>query len=154
MKIKYVHTNIIARDWKKLSLFYQRVFGCKPLAPQRDLRGDWLNRLTGIHDAHIAGEHLVLPGYEDNLPTLEIFSYDNMQDNNSKTINKVGLAHLAFEVEDIEAVLQRIKQEGGEQLGETASAKYPNDITATFVYAKDIEGNILELQNWKDNKPN
>ena len=149
MKIKYVHTNIIASDWKKLSLFYQRVFDCKPLEPQRDLRGDWLDRLTGITGAHITGEHLALPGYEGNLPTLEIFSYDNMNDNHSKTINKTGLAHLAFEVEDIDAVLQKIKQEGGEQLGEAVSAKYPGGITATFVYAKDIEGNLLELQNWQ-----
>ena len=149
MKIKYVHTNIIARDWKKLSMFYQRVFDCKPLTPQRDLRGDWLNRLTGIRDAHITGEHLAMPGYEDNLPTLEIFSYDSMDDNNQKTINKIGLAHLAFEVEDIDAILQKIKQEGGELLGEAVSAEYPNDVTATFVYAKDIEGNLLELQNWK-----
>jgi len=147
--MKYVHTNIIARDWKKLSLFYQRVFGCKPLTPQRDLCGDWLNRLTGIPDAHIVGEHLTLPGYGDNLPTLEIFSYDHMDDKNPKVINGIGLAHLAFEVEDIDAILKKIKQEGGEQLGELEKANYPNNVTATFVYAKDIEGNLLELQNWQ-----
>ena len=152
MKIKYVHTNIIARDWKNLSLFYQKVFDCKPLAPRRDLSGDWLDRLTGISKAHIVGEHLVLPGYEENLPTLEIFSYDDMQDDSSKTINKTGLVHLAFEVEDIDTILRRIKEEGGEQLGEIVSAKYPNEVTATFAYAKDIEGNLLELQNWKNNR--
>ena len=150
MKIKYVHTNIIAADWKKLSLFYQRVFGCKPIAPRRDLRGDWLNRLTGVHDAHITGEHLALPGYEGNLPTLEIFSYNSMKENDLKTLNTIGLAHLAFEVEDIDAILRMIKQEGGEQLGETVSVKYSDDLTATFAYAKDIEGNFLELQNWQN----
>lgn len=147
-----MHTNIIAGDWKKLSLFYQKVFGCEPLKPQRDLKGDWLNRLTGVPNAHITGEHLVLPGYGDNLPTLEIFSYENssdcVDDGNLKAINRKGLAHLAFEVDDIDGILQKIKQEGGEQLGEKVSAQYPNDVTATFVYAKDIEGNILELQNW------
>ena len=152
MKIKYVHTNIIARDWKKLSLFYQRVFGCKPIPPQRDLRGDWLNRLTGIPEAHIAGEHLALPGYDGNHPTLEIFSYDSMKDSNLKTIDSIGLAHLAFEVEDVDSVLKKIIQEGGEQLGEKISTEYPNKVTATFVYAKDIEGNLIELQNWKNLK--
>ena len=152
MKIKFVHTNIIARDWKKLSLFYQRVFGCKPILPQRDLRGDWLNRLTGIPDAHITGEHLALPGYEDKLPTLEIFSYDSMKDSNVKAIDSIGLAHLAFEVDDIDSILEKIKQEGGDQLGEKIHAEYPNNVTATFVYAKDIEGNLIELQNWQTPK--
>lgn len=148
MEAKYVHTNIIAKDWKKVSLFYQNVFGCKPVPPQRDLRGDWVNRLTGIPDSHIIGEHLTLPGYDGALPTLEIYSYHNMDINNPKLINGVGLAHLAFEVDDIDSFLKKIKQEGGEQLGEKVSASYPNNVTATFVYAKDIEGNLLELQSW------
>jgi predicted enzyme related to lactoylglutathione lyase len=25
---RYVHTNLIARDWRALAGFYQRVFGC------------------------------------------------------------------------------------------------------------------------------
>ena len=148
MSIKYVHTNIIAKDWEKVSLFYQRVFGCKPIG-HRDLSGDWIDRLTGIDNVHIVGEHLTLPGYDENLPTLEIFSYNSTDENNPKLINGVGLAHLAFEVNDVEAVLQKVKQEGGEQLGELVKVEYPNSVIATIVYAKDIEGNILELQNWK-----
>jgi predicted enzyme related to lactoylglutathione lyase len=147
MNVKYVHTNIIAKDWEKVSLFYQRVFGCKPIS-QRDLSGDWVDRLTGINNVHIVGEHLVLPGYDKSLPTLEIFSYNNTRDENSKFINRVGLAHLAFEVDDIEAVLQKIKQEGGGQLGEIVRMNYSDNVIASFVYAKDIEGNLLELQNF------
>ncbi|OPJ56565.1 VOC family protein [Clostridium oryzae] len=149
MKSRYVHTNIIAKDWKRISLFYQRVFGCKPIAPQRDLRGEWLDKMTGIENAHIVGEHLSVPGYDENLPTLEIFSYDNMESSNEKLINGIGLAHLAFEVDDVSAVLKKIKEEGGGQLGEMVKAEYPNNMIATFVYAKDVEGNIIELQSWE-----
>lgn len=146
--MKYVHTNIIAKDWKRLSLFYQHVFGCRPVAPQRDLKGEWLNKLTGLPNAHIVGEHLTLPGYEDNLPTLEIFSYDEMNAENPKVVNGVGLGHLAFEVDDVLAVLQRIRDEGGGQVGEPIQAEYPGHVLATLVYARDIEGNIIELQSW------
>jgi predicted enzyme related to lactoylglutathione lyase len=148
MKIRYVHTNIIAKDWKKVSLFYQRVFGCKPVPPQRDLSGEWLDELTGIKDVHIMGEHLALPGYEEFLPTLEIFSYSSMNTDNPKAINSIGLAHLAFEVDDVQAILQKIKEEGGGQVGELIKTEYPNKVIATFVYAKDVEGNIIELQSW------
>jgi predicted enzyme related to lactoylglutathione lyase len=40
MKIKFTHTNIIAKDWKKLSQFYQEVFECVPVPPERDMQGD------------------------------------------------------------------------------------------------------------------
>jgi catechol 2,3-dioxygenase-like lactoylglutathione lyase family enzyme len=61
----------------------------------------------------------------------------------------MGLAHLAFEVDDVPAALQTLLDEGGTQLGEIVTAKYPNNVTATFVYARDIEGNIIELQSWE-----
>lgn len=146
--MRYVHTNLIARDWKKLSLFYQRVFHCKPAPPLRDLSGEWLDRLTGLSNAHIVGEHLVLPGYGEDHPTLEIFSYGEMNSDNPKALNGIGLGHLAFEVEDVPAVLEQILNEGGSQVGELVRTEYPGHVTATFVYAKDIEGNIIELQSW------
>ncbi len=149
IKIRYAHTNIIANDWKRVSLFYQKVFGCKPVPPQRNLKGEWLDKLTGIPNAHITGEHLMLPGYEGNFPTLEIFSYDSMTDTHPGCINGAGIAHLAFEVEDVAAVLERVRQEGGGQVGELIKTEYPDNVTATFVYARDIEGNIIELQSWK-----
>ena len=42
--MKYVHTNIIAQDWKFLSQFYIDVFGCKPVPPERRLSGEWIGR--------------------------------------------------------------------------------------------------------------
>lgn len=148
MGTRYVHTNVIAKDWKRLSLFYQRVFGCRPVPPPRDLKGEWLDKLTGIENVHITGEHLILPGYSDQLPTLEIFSYESMEEGSLKALNRTGLAHLAFEVDDVPAMLQRVLDEGGAQIGELVQAQYPGDVTATFVYAADPEGNILELQSW------
>jgi len=113
MNIRYAHTNIIAKDWKQLSLFYQRVFGCQPIPPERNLHGKWLDNLTGINSAHITGEHLAMPGYDGNHPTLEIFSYDSINTDSPKSLNGVGLAHLAFEVDDVPAMLQKVIDEGG-----------------------------------------
>lgn len=150
MKIKFTHTNIIAKDWKKLSLFYQDVFGCVPVPPERDIQGDWIEQMTGIKGAHIRGEHLRLPGYEDELPTLEIFSYDDAVDGGIPKINRTGFGHIAFEVEDVDAMLAKILAADGGQIGERIVADYPNNVVATFVYATDPEGNIVELQNWKN----
>lgn len=144
---RYAHTNIIAKDCPKLIEFYKDVFHCKSIGETRDLRGEWLDRLTGLSNVHIVGEHLCFPGYEKDHPTLEIFSYDTMEDSCS-ALNKCGLAHLAFEVDDVEKTLQLLLQKGGSQIGEVIKTKYEDGRNAVFVYATDCEGNIIELQNW------
>lgn len=144
---RYAHTNIIAKDCRKLIDFYKEVFQCKSIGETRDQRGEWLDKLTGIPNAHIVGEHLCLPGYGEDHPTLEIFSYDEMEDFHH-AVNQCGLAHLAFEVEDVEKTLQLLLQKGGKQIGEVVRTEYPDGRKAVFVYAADCEGNIVELQSW------
>lgn len=79
--MRYIHTNIVAKDWKRLSEFYINVFGCCAVkSPERKLSGDWLDRATGLSGARLEGVHLLLPGFEASGPTLEIFSYDRMEE--------------------------------------------------------------------------
>ncbi|MBE6022395.1 MAG: VOC family protein [Cellulosilyticum sp.] len=147
---RYVHTNIVARDKNKLIDFYKKVLHCCSIGEVRDLQGQWLDKMTGLNHAHITGEHLVLPGYENSLPTIEIFSYDELKNRIDSEINRPGIAHIAFEVDDVLETLREILDNGGSKLGEVVTADYPNNVEATFVYAKDPEGNILELQSWRN----
>ncbi|MBD5444823.1 MAG: VOC family protein [Lachnospiraceae bacterium] len=144
---RYAHTNIIAKDFQRLVDFYKDVFHCKSIGETRDLRGEWLDKMTGIPNAHIMGEHLCLPGYGDDHPTLEIFSYDSMTEA-EHSINTCGIAHIAFEVDDVEVILKRLLEKGGRQIGEVVKAEYEDGRKAVFVYAADCEGNIIELQSW------
>lgn len=145
--IFYAHTNMIARDSRKLIDFYKAVFGCRSIGQTRDLQGEWLDRLTGVPGAHIVGEHLVLPGFGDNYPTLEIFSYDSMVDMTTRRVNAYGLAHIAFKVDNVEETLENLLSQGGQMVGEVVRHEFPDGHTATFVYATDIEGNIVEIQS-------
>jgi catechol 2,3-dioxygenase-like lactoylglutathione lyase family enzyme len=145
---RYVHTNIVAGDARRLVCFYKDVFGCKSIGETRDLSGGWLDRLTGLENAHVAGEHLLLPGYDETRPTLEIFSYDLPHAGDAPRINRRGLAHLAFEVDDVAQTLKKVLEAGGGQLGELVTAEYAGGRRGTFVYATDPEGNIVELQSW------
>lgn len=147
--VKYVHTNIIAKDWKKLSQFYIDVFGCKPLYPERDLSGEWIDILTGIKDVRVRGIHLSLPGYEKG-PTLEIFEYnpDNPR-TDERAINAGGFGHIAFLVDNVEEMLNKVMEHGGTKLGDITGNNYKELGLLTVVYARDPEGNFIELQNWK-----
>ena len=49
MKKKYAIKHRYTQVYKKLSQFYIDVFHCTPKLPERDLYGEWLDKLTGIY---------------------------------------------------------------------------------------------------------
>jgi predicted enzyme related to lactoylglutathione lyase len=147
-RARYVHTNLIARDWRKLARFYEGVFGCTPVPPERDLAGQWLEDGTGVPGAHIHGVHLRLPGHGADGPTLEIFQYDHEEERPETAVNRPGFGHIAFAVDDVEAARDAVVTAGGGTVGQVVSLEVPGAGTVTFVYLTDPEGNILELQHW------
>jgi catechol 2,3-dioxygenase-like lactoylglutathione lyase family enzyme len=146
---KFAHINIVTGNWKRLADFYIDVFGCRLMEPERDLRGDWLDQATAIPNAHITGIHLALPGYDKNPPPLEIFQYNKNEENSLANINRTGFGHIAFEVDDVHQMLEKLLSFGGSQVGSIVEKEIPGAGTVTFVYARDIDGNIVELQSWK-----
>ncbi len=148
-KIKFVHTNIIAKDWRRLAQFYIDVFDCEPMYPERDLSGEWIEKITNIPNIAIKGIHLKLPGYT-NGPTLEIFEYNKLSTlDKIPLINDPGFSHIAFHVNDIEEILQKLISNGGEPYGELIEKEYDEIGILKVMYTKDIEGNIIEIQNWR-----
>jgi catechol 2,3-dioxygenase-like lactoylglutathione lyase family enzyme len=148
IQAKYVHTNIMAQDWRKLTAFYQDVFGCVPVPPRRDFMGEALERATKIPNAAFQGMHLRLPGFGDTGPTLEIFQYTAMPERSETLVNRPGFGHIAFLVEDVAQARQAVLEEGGAAVGETVTLQTADARKVTFVYMTDPEGNILELQAW------
>lgn len=148
MRIRYTHTNLISRDWRRLVEFYTAVFQCVPVPPARDLDGEWLDHGTGVPGAHITGMHLRLPGHGDHGPTLEIFSYATVVDGPTAPANLKGFGHIAFEVEDVLAMVERVAQHGGSRVGEVVAHPVAGVGTLTFTYVADPDGNIVELQHW------
>lgn len=143
---RYVHTNLIARDWRRLADFYQNVFGCVPVPPERNLSGDWLERGSGVPGARLEGLHLRLPGDGDSGPTLEIFQYSETVDASPPPANRVGFGHIAFAVEDVEAARAAVLAAGGSAVGTVESVAIAGAGKLTWCYVRDPEGNIIELQ--------
>lgn len=176
----YVHVNIVARDWKKLARFYEEVFGCIPLLPERDLSGEWLDRATGVEEVHIYGIHLRLPGYGNDGkggnggsgaeksgdvhisgPTLEIFQYNTPVKERGRekpcaekdvlpSPDSPGFGHIAFSVDDVPAVVEAVFAHGGSAVGERTVREIPGAGIIDFQYVRDPEGNIIEVQRWLD----
>ena len=143
---KFAHVNIIAKDWEMLADFYEKVFGCERLQPERNLSGLWLEHATGIKKASINGGHLRLPGQGKDGATLEIFQYNTKSTVTKKMPNEIGLRHLAFVVEDVEAAKTSVIDAGGRMIGDVVTPFIPGVGTIEFMYVADPEGNIIELQ--------
>lgn len=147
--MRFAHTNIVAKDWQILSEFYINVFDCKIKPPERRLSGAWLDRATGLQNAALEGVHLLLPGHGDNGPTLEIFSYQEMHDGNLIMADHIGITHIAFEVHDVDQTLEEAIKHGGQLLGQITEKTVDRVGELKFVYFRDPEGNIIEIQSWK-----
>jgi predicted enzyme related to lactoylglutathione lyase len=145
---KYVHTNIVAEDWRALADFYERIFGCVPVPPERDRQGEKVEAGTGVPGAHMRGVHLRLPGYGDNGPTLEIFNYNILEARDKTAVNRPGFGHIAFSVDNVEAARKEVLEAGGRAIGETVTLQIATGAKVTWCYVTDPEGNIVELQSW------
>jgi predicted enzyme related to lactoylglutathione lyase len=148
VQARYVHTNLIARDWRRLADFYQCVFGCTPIVPERDLSGPLFDAATNVEGVRIRGIHLRLPGFGEGGPTLEIFEYSPSGPESPSEIHRAGLAHIAFQVEDVEAARREVLAAGGREFGQLVRVPVAGAGMVTFVYVTDPEGNVIELQSW------
>jgi len=148
IRATYGHTNLIARDWQQLAQFYQSVFGCIPVPPERHLKGQDLERGTGVAGSEIHGVHLRLPGFGEQGPTLEIFTYTRLEDGSIPAVNKTGFGHIAFGVSDVVDAQRAVIQAGGGALGDVVTIQLPTGAKVTWCYVRDPEGNIIELQSW------
>lgn len=149
LNARYVHTNIVARDWRRLADFYAQVFGCVPVPPERDYSGEQFDALTGLQRGRLRGMHLRLPGFGEGGPTLEIFEYEPLILRSGVGVNHQGIGHLAFHVDDVQAAHAAVLAAGGRSLGEIVVFHVFGRVLTTC-YVTDPEGNAIELQNWRE----
>jgi catechol 2,3-dioxygenase-like lactoylglutathione lyase family enzyme len=145
---RYVHTNLVSRSWRALARFYQDVFGCTPVPPERHLSGPELEAGTGLTGARIDGIHLRLPGWGDSGPTLEIFQYSEVGADTLRAVHRLGFAHLAFAVDSVHDARVQVLTHGGSAVGNVVTVAVPSAGEVTWCYVRDPEGNIIELQSW------
>jgi predicted enzyme related to lactoylglutathione lyase len=148
IEARFAHVNLVAQDWSRLSLFYEKVFGCIFVPPERDLSGQWLEDCTRVPGARVRGAHLRLPGFGDGGPTIEIFQYQPERKREETAANRPGFAHIAFAVDDVKAARDAVIAAGGKTFGELVSSEVPGAGRLTVAYVTDPEGNIIELQAW------
>ena len=150
MPTRYGHTNLVARDWRRLADFYIALFACMPVPPERDYRGPSLDAGSGVPGAALRGVHLRLPGHGPDGPTLEIYQYAQEEASLPPAANRPGWGHIAFAVDDVGAAQRAVLEAGGGRVGEIVTLTTADGRQVTWCYVTDPEENIVELQAWSD----
>jgi hypothetical protein len=129
---RYVHTNLIADDWRSLAWFYESVFGCEVVPRIRDFQAADVEAGTGVPDAALQGVHLRLPGHGPAGPTLEIFTYSRNLPGLARAANRPGFGHLAFAVPLIIDARNDVLAAGGKAVGDIVTVTTANGTTITW----------------------
>jgi catechol 2,3-dioxygenase-like lactoylglutathione lyase family enzyme len=141
--MKLAHVSIVARNADKLAAFYKDVFQCEDHRSPRVLSGDKVSRGNGLPNAEIYSIWLKFRTLDR--PFLEVLEHKSIYERSQPRVNEPGFGHISFETDDIRAALTATIEAGGAPLGEIThfgSAERP----FLIVYARDPEGNILELE--------
>ena len=146
------HVNLVVTDLARMLAFYRDVLGMT-VTKQVTISGDWIGKTVGLNDVRAEVVYLELPSG----PRIELIRYlspDALKVTGVDLPNAIGLRHLAFRVDDIEAAAERLQRAGVELFSDVqtvpdSQVTYAGGVRKRLVYFRDPEGNILELCEYR-----
>jgi 4-hydroxyphenylpyruvate dioxygenase-like putative hemolysin len=80
------------------------------------LEGKWLDRIVGLNDVKTEVVMMQTPDSQANLELVKFYRPSDEKGIQQSFANTLGIRHIAFAVEDIEAVVAKLKKKGRESL--------------------------------------
>lgn len=127
--LKLEHLGIAVKDIKAADQCYERLLGTKPYKQEL-----------------VESEHVLTSFFQVGESKIELLEATQADSAIAKFIEKKGegLHHVAFEVEDIHAEMDRLRAEGFRVLNDEPKIGADNKLVA-FVHPKDLHGVLIEL---------
>ncbi|MHC6198890.1 VOC family protein [Elizabethkingia miricola] len=138
------HVGITVSNLEKSIAFYEALTGVK-VSNIDEIGGERMAKTQGLEDTRIKYANLHLDNLnidilEYVLPAPEKISYQN---------NQISAMHLCFEVDDIDAAMERLKEIGIEPEGEPIVFQEEDGLKSGFgtavAYFRDPDGTNLEI---------
>lgn len=140
MKINRIdHVGIVVNDLAAAKEFFL-AFGLE-MVGEAELEGEWLDKVIGLDGVRDA---ITLMRTPDGEAMIELIQYYSPTDENGvqrSLSNTLGIRHICFAVQDIEALVAKMKKKGMEVFSEIYN--YKN--TYKDCFCRGPEGIILEL---------
>ena len=105
------------------------------------VEGRWVDRIVGLEGVRVDAAMMQTPDGNGRLELVKFHSPSSQGDNGHAPANAPGIRHIAFVVEDIDAVVAGLRARGAELVGELERYE---DIYR-LCYVRGPEGIIIEL---------
>jgi catechol 2,3-dioxygenase-like lactoylglutathione lyase family enzyme len=140
MKIHRIdHVGVIVSDLSAAKAFFLD-FGLE-VQGEGEVEGEWVDQVVGLHDVKAAIVMLGAPDGQANIELTKFYTPLDEQGIRQSFANTLGIRHIAFAVEDIEALVAKLKNKGTAIFSEIQT--YENEYK--LCYVRGPEGIILEL---------
>ena len=141
------HGNIVVSDIERSKKFYTQILGLQ-IVMETEINESEFARGVGIPGTIVRGVFLAVP----NTPTvIEMFQYvapcQSVPVCPNALPSDIGIGHLCFQVDDIEAVYRKLKEKGVPFVSSpvTLPDTHKDVGGVRFCYFKDPDGILLEL---------
>src|SRR4051794_25732264 len=135
----FVHVGLVVEDLDETVRFLSLLgFDCgKP----GEFGGEWIDRIIGLEEVTVEVVMARLPDGGDVFEVVRFVSPSARAQEPAPAANRPGLRHIAFKVDDVRGVVERVREAGWETVGEIV------DFENTFLlcYVRGPEGLIVEL---------
>jgi catechol 2,3-dioxygenase-like lactoylglutathione lyase family enzyme len=133
------HTGVVVRDLEKSTEFYCALGFVEDNRAIEE--GDFIDTVVGLQNAKLEWVKLKAPdGYL--LELLQYHSHPEQKEIAKQKSNQLGCSHLAFSVDDIDFICEKIEEIGGSIVNLPALT---NDKKVKVAYCYDNEGNLMEI---------
>jgi catechol 2,3-dioxygenase-like lactoylglutathione lyase family enzyme len=143
----FVHIGLVVEDLDETVRFLALLgFDCgKPGV----FSGEWIDRIIGLQDVTVEVAMARAPDGSDMFEVVRFQSPSAGAQEPAPAANRPGLRHVAFTVDDVRGVVDRVREAGWETVGEIV------DFESTFLlcYVRGPEGLIVELAERLDGAP-
>ena len=140
MKIQRVdHVGVIVNDLSAAKEFFHD-FGLV-VKGEWEMEGELMGYAVGLNDVKVACVGLGTPDGQTWIELIKFYTPLDENDIQQTFANTLGIRHIAFTVEDIEAVVAKLKKKGTEIFSEIQ--QYEDSYK--LCYVRGPEGIILEL---------
>ena len=135
------HTGFTVSNLERSLAFWRDVMGFE-LSHRPHQTGDLASEITGVPGAEI--EIAVLKGYGHKIELLEYLAPDDREHFRPRPCD-VGSVHVAFTVDDLDAVVNTIAASGWKAAGKPQTLQAGPNAGRRVVYVRDPDGITIEF---------